>query len=137
MKIDKENTAQFFRFVRYGLVGFLGTVLNTGVLIAFVELAQGDPVLGSVLGFLAALIISYILNRHWTFRSADKGYRQFFIYTAVSLLGLGLNTLIMFLTVHVFRWYYLFGFGLVVVVVPLSNYFLNCTWTFRNHSGHK
>ncbi|MDX9872792.1 MAG: GtrA family protein [Clostridia bacterium] len=135
MKINKGNTAQFLRLIRYGLVGFLGTALHTGVLIAFVELAQGDPVGGSVLGFLTALIVSYILNRSWTFRSADKGYRQFFIYTSVSLLGLGFNTTLMFLTVNVLSWHYLLGFCLVVLVVPLSNYFLNCIWTFRNHSG--
>lgn len=120
------------KVIRYGLVGLLGTVLHFGSVIVLVEYAHFDPVPGSALGFLFVLLVSYSLNRNWTFRSRRRGRRQFLIYTVVSLLGLGLNSSIMFIAVHVLHWNYLYGQGLVVVVVPASNYLLNLTWTFRD-----
>jgi putative flippase GtrA len=99
--------------------------------IFFVEAVRLDPVLGSGLGFLLVLVISYFLNRTWTFRSKNRGARQIFVYTLVSLSGLGLNSAIMFTAVHALKWHYLYGQGLVVAVVPVSNYILNRFWTFR------
>jgi putative flippase GtrA len=117
--------------IRYGLVGIMGTLLHFTSVILFVEAVRLDPVLGSGLGFLLVLVVSYILNRTWTFRSNSKGARQFFSYTLVSLLGLGLNSAIMFVSVHVLKWNYIYGQGMVVAVVPASNYILNRYWTFR------
>ena len=117
--------------VRYGLVGMLGTTLHFAGVILFVEAVRLDPVLGSGLSFLLVLVVSYFLNRTWTFRSKSRGKRQFFVYTLVSLFGLGLNSAIMFTAVHILKWHYLYGQGLVVAVVPASNYLLNRFWTFR------
>lgn len=128
----KTVVSNIYTAVRYGLVGLLGTGLHFGTVIALVEWARLDPVPASALGFLLALVVSYILNRAWTFRSRRRGRRQFLAYAAVSLLGLGLNSAIMFLTVHVLRWNYLYGQALVVAVVPVVNYLLNLRWTFRD-----
>lgn len=117
--------------IRYGLVGVLGTILHFAGVILFVEAVGLDPVLGSGLGFLLVLAVSYFLNRTWTFRSKSKAARQFFIYTLVSLSGLGLNSAVMFIGVHILKWHYLYGQGLVVAVVPVANYILNRFWTFR------
>lgn len=117
--------------IRYGLVGLLGTALHFAGVIFFVEAVRLDPVMGSGLGFLLVLVVSYFLNRTWTFRSKSKGARQFFFYTLVSLFGLALNSAIMFFSVHILQWNYLYGQGMVVAVVPASNYILNRFWTFR------
>ncbi|WP_309245260.1 GtrA family protein [Clostridium estertheticum] len=118
--------------VRYGLVGLLGTTIHFGSLILLVEFANLDPVLGSALGFLLVLVISYILNRTWTFQSKSRNVRQFLIYSIVSMIGIGLNSAILFISVHILKWNYLYGQCLVVLVVPVSNYLLNSLWTFRD-----
>jgi len=131
MHIEKMTILRDGVIIRYGLVGILGTIIHFASVILFVEAVRLDPVLGSGLGFLLVLVVSYILNRTWTFRSKSKGARQFIIYTLVSLSGLGLNSAIMFISVHILHWNYLYGQGLVVAVVPVSNYILNRFWTFR------
>jgi putative flippase GtrA len=129
---DRAVIARLSIVIRYGLVGLLGTALHFGSVIALVEGAGLDPVPASALGFVLVLVVSYILNRTWTFRARSGGRRQFAVYSAVSLLGLGLNSAIMFITVHLLQWDYLYGQGLVVAVVPASNYLLNRAWTFRD-----
>ncbi len=131
MPVEKTTILRDGVIIRYGLVGLLGTLLHFTCVILFVEAVRLDPVLGSGLGFLLVLVVSYILNRTWTFRSKSKGARQFIIYTLVSLSGLGLNSVIMFVSVHILHWNYLYGQGMVVAVVPASNYILNRFWTFR------
>ena len=116
---------------RYAVVGVLGTAIHFGVLAALVELGAVDPVLASAAGFIVTLIVSYVLNHRWTFAS-PVGHRTAFIrYTAVSMLGLGLNSLIMYLAVHVFGLWYIAGQALVVAVVPAVNFVLNRWWSFR------
>ncbi|HWQ42911.1 MAG TPA: GtrA family protein [Desulfosporosinus sp.] len=132
MDITKESTSQISVIIRYGLVGLLGTILHFSSLIALVELAHLDPVISSVVGFLLVLLISYYLNRNWTFCAVDRKKRQFLYYTMVSLIGLGLNSSIMFIDVHVLQWNYLYGQCLVVVVVPVSNFLMNRRWTFSD-----
>ncbi|TGE37840.1 GtrA family protein [Desulfosporosinus fructosivorans] len=130
MNISKESTSQIYLIIRYGLVGLLGTILHFSSLIALVELAHLDPVVGSAAGFLLVLLISYYLNRNWTFRAKNGGKRQFCYYTMVSLIGLGLNSAIMFIVVHLLHWSYLYAQCLVVMVVPVSNFIMNRRWTF-------
>ncbi|EHQ88062.1 GtrA family protein [Desulfosporosinus youngiae] len=128
----KESTTQISVIIRYGLVGLLGTLIHFSSVIALVELTHLDPVISSATGFVLVLLISYYLNQKWTFRIKNGGSRQFFYYTIVSLIGLGLNSAIMFIDVYVLRWNYLFGQCMVVVVVPVSNFLMNRRWTFRD-----
>ena len=118
--------------LRYAIVGVLGTAIHFGVLAALVEFGGVEPVLASAAGFIVTLIVSYVLNHRWTFASPARHRTAFARYTAVSVLGLGLNSLIMYLAVHVFGLWYILAQALVVMVVPAVNYLLNRSWTFKS-----
>ena len=118
------------RILRYAVVGVLGTAIHFGVLAALVEWGAVDAVLASAVGFLVTLLVSYVLNHRWTFKSPVSHGTAFGRYAAVSLLGLGLNSIIMYLAVHVFGLWYILAQALVVIVVPAVNYSLNRSWTF-------
>lgn len=74
------------------------------------------------------LIISFFLNKSWTFKNSKSQKSQFVKYLIVSLIGLGLNIGIMF--VNIMNLDYKIGIGIMVVVVALNNYILNKLWTF-------
>lgn len=118
--------------IKYGLVGLLGTALHFGLLVALVELAGARPVLASAAGFVVVLLVSYELNRRWTFNRAAPGARlhTFAKYAATSLMGLGLNTAIMYAAVDVLALPYTVGQAGVTLVIPVFNYIMNRTWTF-------
>jgi putative flippase GtrA len=119
---------------KYGVVGVLGTLVHIGVLAIMVEVFQVNAIIGSIIGFIGALLSSYLLNYHWTFESTHDHLSSFTRYLLVSLVGLGLNTLLMYLTVTVLKWWYIYGQLTVILVVPATNYVLNRFWTFReNH----
>ena len=119
------------KIVRYAVVGVIGTIIHFGILTLLVERFRGEPVTSSTIGFIITVIVSYLLNHRWTFRS-DRGHGSALPrYVIVSVTGMVLNSGIMYLTVHVFGLYYILGQCLVVVVVPITNFALNYRWSFR------
>ena len=118
------------QFVRYCIVGGIGTRLHFGITIALVEGARAQPTAASVVGFAAAFVSSYLLNRFWVFGPSARPWVSFVRYSVVCLVGLFLNTAIMTITVDWLHWYYLWGLALVVAVVPVTNFALNRLWAF-------
>lgn len=129
----ERSKKMLLKMVRYGVVGMIGTGTHFLLLILLVEWGGVHPFVGSCLGFIAALIASYFLNRTWTFVTVaeGRGRRGIFLkYTVVSLIGLMLNMGMMYVFLTWLVWPYLCAQAMVVFVVPLSNFLLNYYWTF-------
>ena len=118
------------QFFRYCIVGGIGTCMHFGITIALVEWAGMRPTIASIVGFIAAFVVSYALNRNWVFAASARSWLSFVRYSIVCLTGLGLNTSIMVVTVDWLRWYYVWGLAVVVAVVPVANFTLNRLWAF-------
>ena len=120
--------------MRYAVVGVIGTVLHIGSLIGLVEWFNVDVVVSSVIGFIFALLVSYVLNRVWVFKSNRKHGPAMTRYVLVSLTGLSLNVGIMYLIADILHWWYGWGVGIVVIVVPITNFILNYSWSFSSEN---
>lgn len=119
------------QFVRYILVGGLGTLVHLGILAACVEWFGWSPAAGAVAGFLAALLISYVLNRDWTFKSRRPNSAALWRYVLVSLSGLALNTAMMMGLVKYAHCNYFYAQLYVIAAVPVYNFLVNRYWTFN------
>lgn len=97
---------------------------------AVVEGLGGGIVAGSVLGFCAALAVSYGLNRHWTFGTARPGFGSAWRYGVVCLGGLLLNTTLVLALVRWLHWPYLLAQLCVIGIVPVSNFLFSRHWAF-------
>ena len=128
---DGQDRALRTVIFRYAVVGGINTAVHFLVTVVLVESGLMSPVPASVAGFICALLVAYMLNRHWTFGQTDRPLERLYRFSAVSLLGLGLNTLIMYLAVDWLNWHYLIGLLLVAVVIPPLNFLLNLYWSFR------
>jgi len=79
------------QFLRFAAVGAVATVVHYAILIALVQFAHVNPVLSTACGFSVAAVLSYVLNRHFTFSHRPvfaHGLAMFFVVGAV---GLALN----------------------------------------------
>lgn len=119
------------QLIRYLLVGGLGTVAHLMVLVISVELAGLSATWGAVLGYLCALLISFIFNHKWTFSSKKSYLSSFPKYVLVSVSGLVLNAMMVSGLVNHFGWWYLSAQLIVIWVVPITNYLLNKYWSFE------
>jgi len=116
---------------RYAVVGMIGTVVHIGSTMILVEFLMVNPVTASIIGFVLTVLLSFYLNSCWTFGVPASDASRLIKYATVSLLGLLLNTLIMYLTVEVFVLDYRVGLVLLVLIIPVHNFSWNYLWSFR------
>ena len=83
-------------FMRFGLVGTVGFLVDGGVLQALVTLAGWGPIEARAVSFPIAVCATWLLNRNITFRaSRDRSvYRSLARYVGVSLAGASVNFIV-------------------------------------------
>lgn len=125
------NSAFFFKFLKFGLVGFSGLLVDFGITYLFKEKLKIHKYISSSLGFIVATGTNYTLNRFWTFNSHDPAtVIQFGKFFMVSVIGLVLsNSLIYFLNDRL-KWNFYLAKACAIVLVSLWNFFANYLYTF-------
>ena len=90
--------ALFLKFIKFGIVGFSGVIIDFGFTYLTKEYLKAQKYLANAIGFTIAASSNYFLNRVWTFHSQNPDigmeYTRFFL---VSLLGLGISTLVIYI----------------------------------------
>jgi putative flippase GtrA len=129
------------RFVKFGTVGFSGTLVNLAVLyIAQEFLYRGleNASLQFNLSLATAIFIStlhnFIWNRAWTWGDRKSRIRkhvsvQFMQYCAACWLSIALQ----FVFTNVFKQYmhYMLANILAIAITAVLNYVINHSWTFK------
>ncbi|HYN88788.1 MAG TPA: GtrA family protein, partial [Ardenticatenaceae bacterium] len=91
---DKRREAE--RFVKFAVVGAIGSVVDFTVLNILVLLVGLQPLVANPFSFCAAVLSNFTWNRLWTFPES-RGRpirRQLPMFAAVNLVGLALNQFI-------------------------------------------
>ena len=80
-------------FLRFGVVGAIGFVVDFLVLHTLTGLAGINPFIGQAIAFPLAVLVTWPLNRLWTFKDAgqDGRLRQGAVYFAVQCAGFAAN----------------------------------------------
>jgi putative flippase GtrA len=141
--IDISLTDEQQRFLRFSIVGALGTVLDFSLLTAL-KLTGMATFAANSLSFTAGLLNNYTLNRLWTFRDQrnEAWATQLAQFALVSLVGLALNNAILLASESWFAgvldsatWAYLPAKAMATLCVLFWNYLANRKWTFRPHEA--
>lgn len=127
--IKKQDLKQFLKFC---VVGTVGTAIDFGLLYILVEFSNIWYLLAATISFIVAVINNYIFNKIWTFENKDSNFlKQFVQFLVVSVVGLGLNVLILYILVEFAGIWYILAKVLATGVVLIWNFFANKYWTFR------
>jgi putative flippase GtrA len=124
-----ENTMrrQFSSFV---VAGLITTVFQYAILVSLVEFNLLQPVHASVWGAIGGAVLSYYLNRKYTFRSnaAHKNaVPRFFTVAALAIIS---NALLMFLFVRLLHIPYIPAQIITTgAIIPIT-FGLNRIWSF-------
>lgn len=122
------------QLVRYALTGGLASIVNIGVYWALAAEAGLHPNFAWLLGFVAAVLVGYVVHSRWSFRGhgrRDNLARTGGRFVAVSLVSLGLNSLWVWLLVERLGWPLWSPYPLVLGVTPFVVFALNRQWVFR------
>ena len=96
------------QLIRFGIVGVIATVIDVGVLALLKEAAHMEVLVASALSFTAAVVVNYILSMLWVFKSkSENKAKEFIIFVSLSIGGLLITQLVMWLGTEVVSIYYL------------------------------
>ena len=112
---------QFFRFLAVGGSAFL---IDFSALWLLTEWLNMNYLLANYISFTASVIYNYILSAFWVFNTKHtKSKRwEFTIFLLLSLIGLGLNQGIMWITVEKAGINYLLSKILATIIVLIFNF---------------
>jgi putative flippase GtrA len=122
----------FVKFIKFGIVGVSGVIVDFGITWLLKERARLNKYIANSTGFACAVVSNYVLNRIWTFHSADPHVGiQFAKFTVVALVGLAMNNaIIYYLSERRGVKFYTAKF-LATGIVTLWNFGANYLFTFR------
>jgi putative flippase GtrA len=117
-----------FKFLKFIIVGFSGMIIDFSVTFLLKEKLRVHRYLSSSAGFTIAASSNYLFNRLWTFESNNpKVFLEFGTFFIISLIGLLINNLFLYLFERKLKFY--FAKFLAVIVTSVwnftANYFLN------------
>jgi putative flippase GtrA len=120
-----------YKFLRFGVVGASGVVVDFGFTILFKEKLKIQKYIANAIGFTIAASSNYYLNRIWTFQSTNPEiaieYTEFLL---ISMIGLGLNTLMLYILVGKYNKNFYLSKVFAIGVVTIWNFFANALYTF-------
>ena len=119
------------KFVKFGVVGASGVLVDFGFTFLCKELIKIPKYVSNAIGFTIAASTNYLLNRVWTFHSQNPEIAiEYVHFLLVSLIGLGINTLILWILVSKFKKNFYVSKLFAIAVVTVLNFFVNLIFTF-------
>jgi len=119
------------KFFKFAAVGLSGVFVDFGFTWLFKEKLATPKYLANAIGFTLASSTNYILNRIWTFQSHNPAIAtEYMKFIGVSTIGLGINTLILWILVSKFRQHFYLSKLFAIGVVTLWNFVVNLFFTF-------
>ena len=112
------------QFMKFGVVGFLAFLIDFGTM-TFLTEVFGVPYLASTtIGFIVAVVFNYYASMRYVFSHKEgmSRRREFIIFVVLSVIGLGLNDVLMFVGVDLVHFDYRLVKILATAVVMVYNF---------------
>jgi putative flippase GtrA len=119
------------KILKFGVVGMSGMIIDFSFTYLCKEILKIHKYISNAIGFTLAASWNYLFNRIWTFEShnPDIGF-EFTRFFIVSLIGLGINTFILWLLVSKFKMHFYLSKLFAIGVVMVWNFVVNWLVTF-------
>ena len=118
------------RWIRFCLVGGTASLVYFFCGLLLVNLLGLSVPVGNTLAFLISFVVSYLGQCLWTFHGSGPHRTMLPRFAATQAMGLGLNSVIIWLLVRAGVEYAL-AMWVAIAAVPLAVYFVCKIWVFR------
>lgn len=119
--------------VRYLISGGTSATINIGIFSALFYYYDFYYIFSNVIAFAIAFCVSLVLQKFWTFQdhSTDNIHIQGLVYLVSSLFGLGLNTLVLFISVDIFGVEPIIGVIIAGTLTAICTFQINKRYIFK------
>ncbi|MGC4020781.1 MAG: GtrA family protein [Cyclobacteriaceae bacterium] len=125
------NGTFIYKFLKFGAVGLSGMLVDFGITFLFKEKIKVNKYIANTLGFFSAASSNFVLNRIWTFQSADPQVTsQYLRFLLIAVVGVMFSNAIIYLLNDRFKWNFYFAKLISIGAVLFWNFFANYFFTF-------
>ena len=130
---------EWVKIARFGLVGLSGIFVNMGFLYILTEFAGLYYLISALIAIELSIVNNFIWNDAWTFKAArdlkfERKTQRFGSFQVISIGGLAINMVILYLLADVFEVYYLAANLAGIFVAFAWNYGVNRHYTWKNNA---
>ncbi len=122
--LDKNERKKLLeQILKFGVVGVVAFLIDYSLLYVLTEFMSIHYMISSIISFIISLIFNYIASIYWVFDVKQKQtFKEIIIFTILSVIGLGINQLVMYLMTDVGNIYYMFSKLVATAVVMVWNF---------------
>ena len=112
------------QFMKFGVVGGIATVVDYGIMVLLTETTDLGYFLSSAISFTLSVVVNYILSMRFVFKGKDElnKFQEMAIFVALSIVGLALNQMIMWIAVEFFCVFYAVAKIFSTMLVTVYNF---------------
>jgi len=111
------------QILKFGVVGGLAFLIDYCLLFLLTEFLNIHYLISSVISFIISLIFNYILSIKWVFDVTKKQtIKEITIFTILSVIGLGINQVVMYLGSDILNIHYMFTKLAATAIVMVWNF---------------
>jgi dolichol-phosphate mannosyltransferase len=134
----KIRATKLEEFIKFGIVGGSGVLVNMGLLFILTRLLQVRLEIASPIAIEVSILSNFFLNNLWTFRKRNTHipfWSRLLRYHLVTGLAGIVNYLVLLLLVHKFGMHDMISNLIGIMIGTVINYSLNSLWTWRVRSS--
>jgi putative flippase GtrA len=112
------------QFAKFGVVGVVSFLIDYGTMFVLTEFAGVNYLASATVGFVVSVVFNYLASMRYVFRHREdmSRRREFVVFVVLSVIGLGINDLMMWLGQGVL--------GISYLIVKLFATFVVMIWNF-------
>ncbi|MBB6501365.1 GtrA family protein [Pedobacter cryoconitis] len=131
-------TPKILAFIKFGITGVSGLCIDFALTWFFKDKLGFNKFVANGIGFTAAVMSNYIIHRNWTFKdNKSKPGLQFTAFFMVSLIGLLLNSAIIFLLDNMMHVNFYISKAAAIFTVFFWNFSANYFFVFKTPDKRK
>ena len=113
----------FEQIIKFGIVGVIAFFIDYSLLYILTEFLGIYYLYSSIISFIVSLIFNYIVSIKWVFDVSKKQtLKDFIIFILLSIIGLIINQLVMYIMVEKVNIWYMFSKIISTIIVMIWNF---------------
>lgn len=96
------------QFLKFGIVGVAAFAIDFGIMVLLKEMLGIAPVLAATVSFGVSVVFNYVVSMRYVFARRDdmSRARELVVFVALSVVGLGINDVLMLAGTEALSWDY-------------------------------
>ena len=115
----------FSQLIKFGLVGGIAFLIDYGIMVFLTEVFKIPSLISAAISFTVSVIFNYISSVKWVFdvdKEKNSKTKDLVVFILLSIVGLGINELIMWFMDKEFGIYYMISKIVATIVVMCYNF---------------